>query len=796
MRILMIHPHDIFSAVEPWSIRIVELARAIRERGHRVKVAHFPLEEAHWAERMHPHGFEILPLSRNRRRLLANTRKLYQAGKNADVLHIQKCYPHAALPALVAATLGRKPLHYDWDDWEYGIQRPSIPSAFVRRFLQVMELLLPDLADSISVASQELEEFALRLGCPAEKLVRLPVGVDLDAFSPEIDGTDLRRGLGLNGNVVLYVGQLNGCQSVDEFLKAARMVLNRRDEVHFLVVGGGTELPKAVELGRELELGRAVLFTGPVPRAMVPRYIGAADIAVGCFEDNRQQRSKSPLKIVEYMASGKAVVASRVGDVATMVDGAGILVPPNDPVSLAKGIEQLLDDPALRDRLGRQGREKVAREYTWERGAENLLRAYEVAVGRQTVRKASFWSRVRSFFRRNLELVGMAHGEVAFRGPRTVQVDPTNLCNNDCVACWCHSPLLGDQKMPPDVKRQTLPLDVLERLLDELEAMGTQEIYVAGGGEPFMHPRMVEFAAMIKSRGFLCRINTNFTLVNPKILDRLMTLKVDEFIVSAWSGDAEAYASVHPNKREKDFAEIEKHLLYLNGKKRGVPRVRLFNVLLRENYRNFFQMMEFACKTDCETIEFTLADIIPQYTDQLSLRAEDRQWLLEAIEKVGQKTFLRCSGRPIEIAKLDQFRRRVASPFMLSGEYDRGFIDTLPCTNGWQFSRIHADGSVAPCLKAHRYLVGNIYDQPFSAIWNSERQRVFRRNTNVYKKQGPFFRNIGNDPHARAGCYRGCDDLGRLIKADQKLRRVGPVGRGFLKAVAIGFGKASTWGRQ
>jgi len=108
--------------------------------------------------------------------------------------------------------------------------------------------------------------------------------------------------------------------------------------------------------------------------------MAAADIAIACFEDNDITRCKSPLKIAEYMSCGKPIVASNVGEVNTMLGGAGVLTEPDNPEDLARGIIKLLGDEPLRKRLSVKARQRAEEIYNWENTARNLIKAYVLAV--------------------------------------------------------------------------------------------------------------------------------------------------------------------------------------------------------------------------------------------------------------------------------------------------------------------------------------------------------------------------------------------------------------------------------
>jgi glycosyltransferase involved in cell wall biosynthesis len=123
----------------------------------------------------------------------------------------------------------------------------------------------------------------------------------------------------------------------------------------------------------------ALFFAGEVPHLEIPNYIAAADVAIACFEDNKQSRCKSPLKVVEYLAAGKAIVASRLPEVEKMIDDAGILVTPDNPNQIAEAVTTLLDDDDLRTQLGAKARGRAERIYNWQQSADTLQRAYEKA---------------------------------------------------------------------------------------------------------------------------------------------------------------------------------------------------------------------------------------------------------------------------------------------------------------------------------------------------------------------------------------------------------------------------------
>ncbi|MDP8256689.1 MAG: glycosyltransferase [Candidatus Alcyoniella australis] len=875
MKILMLHPHDIYSNHEPWTVRITYIASEFVKRGHEVRLIYHlidpktPLEDA---TKRQEYPFVTIPAYRYQFALLAKMRSTVEFARWADVIHFQKCFAHVSAPAIWAGRKLGKPLHYDWDDWEYGIYNYNPPNRMVGYNIDVFEKLVPRMVDTVSYASDGLHQMALDYGVPGQRLFEAHVGADIERFHPGIDGSRIRQIHDISGPIVLYLGQLHGAQYAELFLQAAKIVMQHNSECTFLVVGGGDRFGELYQLAEALGINHRFVFTGPVDHDQVPLYIAEADVAVAAFADTAQTRCKSPLKIVEYLAMGKAIVASRMGEVINMVGDSGVLVQPGDADEMADGILRLLADPDLRRRLGQGARQRAEQKYNWGVTAENLLSAYQLALEE---RRWLYWKQKKNkehnkaltpqpkprpasikkspppnaapaveqasaafdlddedrpetqtagpginphlvmergdvgeapeqrsgtdgpaialpldkargplgrLIHHNLDIVGVLDGEYAYVGPHTLQLDPTNRCNNDCLACWCRSPLLLDKALPAEQRSQTLPIEMIEQLLDDIAAMGSKEVYVAGGGEPYMHPQIQRIIQGIKSHNLVCNINTNFTLIDEQRLQQLIEAPVDYMNISVWAGSPETYSLLHPNKTEETFHQIRKTLTRLNKEKREVPRIKVYHVISNLNFHEIDKMIDFARDTGSESVEFTVVDTIPARTDGLLLNEQQRAQLYQ--DALDARERLAASGDPLILFRFDQFLRRISADHTTVGEHDRTIIDTMPCTVGWQFARVLADGNVNSCLKSHRIPIGNLHQTGFRELWNGSRQREFRLKANVKEKRDPYFRYIGNDPDAQIGCYKSCDDLGRIEHMKMRIDSLSPHKRAILKAVA------------
>ncbi len=403
-----------------------------------------------------------------------------------------------------------------------------------------------------------------------------------------------------------------------------------------------------------------------------------------------------------------------------------------------------------------------------------------------TVFKLFNYIRSGRFAKNYLDMLGIFNGRYAFKGPFHVQIDLTNNCNNNCIGCWCNSPLLEEKTLPPQEKKRTLPFGLVKELLDELSQMGTKEIYFSGGGEPFMHPEIMSILTYAKKKGFNCYVNTNFTLLNKENIRRLIDLGVEHLTVSTWSATGKTYALTHPNKNKETFKQIKENLIFLNRSKIQTPYIKLYNVIFNLNYHELKDMVYLAQETGSESVEFTLIDIVPGKTDKLILNSDQIKRLQNDAQQIAECIDRRGYLDGVLLFRFDSFLRRICSSLDLSkATYDRNIINKIPCYIGWCFSRIMPNGDVNACLKAHRIPTGNLYQQSFSHIWNDERQQYFRKKTLVYEKKDPFFYLIGNDPDIKeTGCYKSCDDIGRNIYMHNRIMSLTAIERNLLKIVS------------
>lgn len=227
-------------------------------------------------------------------------------------------------------------------------------------------------ASLVLAVSEELKQTLVDVtGLPPEKIAVLPNGVDVARFNP--GGPALE---GLRGRFVLgFVGSLKPWHGIGVLVEAFRQ-LAPDPRFHLLVVGDGPERGAVEELERQWP-GR-VTRPGAVSQREVARYVGAMDVALAPYPP-LERFYYSPLKVLEYMAAGRAVVCSRIGQLSRLLHHGetGLLVPPGDPAALADAIRTLAEDDDLRRRLGRAAAREAHERHSWRDRASRVVRLAE-----------------------------------------------------------------------------------------------------------------------------------------------------------------------------------------------------------------------------------------------------------------------------------------------------------------------------------------------------------------------------------------------------------------------------------
>ena len=243
------------------------------------------------------------------------------------------------------------------------------------------------MADGIVTTGEAIrQELITRNRLPAERILSIATGVSIQRFDPRsIDAAEVRRELGLphDAPVVTMVAILRSMKRHDLFVEAARLLSGRFPAARFLIVGEGPAREWVEGLVRDAGLQGRITMTGY--RQDIERILAASDV-VALTSDRFEG---VPQSLSQAMAMGLPVVAAPVGSIAELVrDGeTGLMATCGDAASFADAIGRLLDDPALRRRIGEAASRHILESYTDDSMIDRTIAFYDQLLQRREARR-------------------------------------------------------------------------------------------------------------------------------------------------------------------------------------------------------------------------------------------------------------------------------------------------------------------------------------------------------------------------------------------------------------------------
>lgn len=281
----------------------------------------------------------------------------------SKLIHCFKTLPTSGTPSFIGKLKG-KPLIVDWDDFEgfggFADQDPFPYNYMADRF----EKWIVRRADALTTVSPFLEKRARELGFE-NPIYFIPNGADTEGIKysfPENKG----------GLKLLFIGLLHKSSDLDLVIRG--MVYLKKAKL--TVVGDGPRRKEFEMLAKKLNLEN-IEFTKMKDREEVKKHLYASDVALMPFVDNISNRSRSPVKLGEYLAAGKPVVTNNVGIMGMVIkNGKNGIITKDNPEDFAEGIKKL-EDPKLRRKISVNAR-KTAEEYSWKNIASKLSEVYSI----------------------------------------------------------------------------------------------------------------------------------------------------------------------------------------------------------------------------------------------------------------------------------------------------------------------------------------------------------------------------------------------------------------------------------
>jgi glycosyltransferase involved in cell wall biosynthesis len=311
---------------------------------------------------------------------IALTRAALGAVRGADAIY-QRHAGFSLIGALLAH-LTRKPLILEYNS----------PAEFVARYWSSMPTRLSGgigkcedaslaAAARIIVVSEIARRSLVERGVSPARIVVNPNGVDVERFSSG-GGAEVRQRLGIEDRSVVagFVGSFGPWHGAPVLARAFARVAARAPHLRLLLVGDGQELESTLEIIRHAGLEDRTTVVGQVSPAEVPAYVDACDVLVAPHVPlpGGVEFFGSPTKLFEYMAAGKAIVASRLGQIGDVLEH-GVtawMVEPGSVDDLGEALIAVTSDPELRSELGENARRQASERHSWQLNARRVMDAY------------------------------------------------------------------------------------------------------------------------------------------------------------------------------------------------------------------------------------------------------------------------------------------------------------------------------------------------------------------------------------------------------------------------------------
>jgi glycosyltransferase involved in cell wall biosynthesis len=366
-----------------------EVIRALRAEGVEVNAyttdpaiaetaALEPEPPCRWQVARTPRAMKAIPASAAAGGDAALVRAALSAARRADVIYQR--HARFSLGGALLARISGKPLFLEYNGSERFKGRYWTATPLHTRLAACEDAALAAAA-RIFVVSEADHRSLLERGVGPERIVVNPNGVDAERFA--LGGRSEIRSLhGIDADCIVFgfAGTFGPWHGAPEAARAFTEAAKSLPRAHLLLVGDGPELDTTRSIVRDAGLGSRATVTGQVPPSQVPAYLDACDVLVSPHVPlpDGIEFFGSPTKLFEYMAAGKAIIASRLGQIGDVLEH-GVtawLVEPGDVAGLAEALLTLAETPEIRRELGAQARRQAIERHSWQRNASRVIDAY------------------------------------------------------------------------------------------------------------------------------------------------------------------------------------------------------------------------------------------------------------------------------------------------------------------------------------------------------------------------------------------------------------------------------------
>ena len=283
------------------------------------------------------------------------------------------------LNAYLAGRIAKRksiPFIYYWID-VYHAQIPFKPYQPIGKIIEKMTLKR---ADKVVTINEKLKDYAINMGASPDKTHVIRAGIDAERYDPNIDGSEIRKEYGIkeDDSVLFFMGTLFNFSGLKEVALELAKMKNEKPNIKLLFVGKGDAFDDLQKIKEEHNLNSQIILTGRQPFERIPEFVAAADICLLPAYNNEIMRDIVPIKMYEYMACGKPVIATKLpGVMKEFGEGHGVIYVDRPEDALRKAIELIESESAKEE--GRKAR-KFVEKYNWDDIVDEFERVLEEVI--------------------------------------------------------------------------------------------------------------------------------------------------------------------------------------------------------------------------------------------------------------------------------------------------------------------------------------------------------------------------------------------------------------------------------
>ncbi|MFH1031508.1 MAG: glycosyltransferase family 4 protein [Chloroflexota bacterium] len=258
-----------------------------------------------------------------------------------------------------------------------------VPSPLLRQVTKFLESRVYSRVDMMLTITPRLSDYVIGLGAKESRVKLLPLPVDTNLFRPAFNCSETRQKWRLKERepIILFIGTLFDFSGLDGFIREFPKVLEQVPEAKFLIVGDGPQRPKLENTIAELRLGNKVVITGFQPYETMPQYINLASVCINPFVITDATRDIFPSKILQYLACGKAVLATPLPGMLALIPNQSQGVMYIDSYAkMAIEAVNLLRSDRYRQELGQAGLSYVSKIHRHDLVTKQLETRLEEAI--------------------------------------------------------------------------------------------------------------------------------------------------------------------------------------------------------------------------------------------------------------------------------------------------------------------------------------------------------------------------------------------------------------------------------